>query len=458
MTDETDDKDPGDKGAGPAADNVLKFTDAQKKKGNGKGRAKRPDKSTFKAGADGFVRGAEGQILKGHPGNIRLAICMLGVELKHNDFSNQIEINGLLGFIGELTDPAAIRLRFLIGETYKFIPSDDIFERVLIDMAYQHRYHPVREFLDGLVWDGVEKLDTFLIEYAGAMDTAFHRAIGRHFFIAGVRRVRQPGCKFDTLMVWESPQGKDKSQAARIIAIREEWFTDNLPLGATSKEVIEQISGVWIAEFADLTGMSERTSERLKTFLSRQVDRARPAYGRRRETVPRQFVGIGNTNDHQYLIDDENRRYWPAPIIKFNLDKLRRDIEQIWAEAARYEARGDTIVLDESLWEEAADIQKERKVENPYTDLLREVYANRNGWVLTTAVWVTLNIPLENRFRESFRVGQAMREIGFKLGRVKRQGDPRGPRDTRYYWRGSEDTQIKKDDPNAKTEDEEMPY
>jgi hypothetical protein len=392
---------------------------------------------------DNFIRNEIGQIVRGHPHNVRLAIQKLGVEIRHNDFSTQTEVSGLPKFGPELIDAGAIRLRFLIGETYKFLPPDDLFEKILVDVAYANRFHPVRDWLDGLKWDGVPRIDNWLRDYAGAEDTAFNRAVGRIFLIAGVRRVRQPGCKFDTMIVLESPQGKNKSSAARILAVRDEWFTDNLPLDANSKEVIEQLSGIWIAEFAELTGMGRRESRRVKSFLSRQIDRARPAYGRRSESVPRQFVAVGSSNDKEYLDDDENRRYWPLRIIKFDLEKLKRDVPQLWAEAAHYESEGQVITLQEDLWTVAAEIQSERKILNPYVDKLRNIFGERNGWIASNEVWERLGVPIERRTGQAKRVGQAMRELGFELKRAKRKDEREGlERDARYYERGDDQSEF----------------
>src|ERR1700730_2350749 len=146
-----------------------------------------------------FVRSDRGGILKTHPQNVRLAIRRLGVSLRYNEFSIQPEVAGLRGFGPELTDAGAIRLLFLIHETYDFLPSRDLVERVITDIAHQNRFHPVREWLAGLQWDGVSRINSWLTAYAGAKDTPFNRALGKIFLIAGVRRVRRPGVKFDTM-------------------------------------------------------------------------------------------------------------------------------------------------------------------------------------------------------------------------------------------------------------------
>jgi predicted P-loop ATPase len=273
------------------------------------------------------------------------------------------------------------------------------------------------------VWDGTPRIDNWLTEYAGAEETPFNRAAGKIFLVAGVRRIRQPGCKFDTMVIWESEtQGKDKSQAARILAVRDEWFTDNLPLGAEPKEVIEQISGTWIVEFGELKELSRRDREQIITFLSRQEDKARPAYGRRRETIKRQFVCIGTTNDTEYLPRDE-RRMWPVRIAQFDLDTLSRDVGQLWAEAAHYEEQGESITLQKDLWGAAEEARAEWLFENPYQAALAERFG-RDERMSAELVWSHLGIPREHQSKAHRQVGAALRVLGFARKQCRGDGVP----------------------------------
>jgi predicted P-loop ATPase len=375
----------------------------------------------------GFIVDANDTILKSLPHNIKHAIGLLGISLRLNEFSAETDIGGLSGFGTTLTDAAAVRLRLQIEETFDFLPPKLLYEDIIIDIAHSNRFHPVRDWLASLKWDGMPRIDNWLITYAGAKDTPLNRAIGRIFLIAAVRRVRCPGCKFDTMPVFESSQGLNKSMALRTLAFRPEWFTDNLPLNADSKEVIEQTRGVWIAEFAELSGIGKRDIDHVKSFLSRQDDRARPAYGRRSERVPRQYIAAGTTNDDVYLLDTENRRFWPVKIKTFDTEALKRDVEQLWAEAAYYEAQGEPITLQQDLWRDAAEEQAARQIENPYLSMLEERFANHQGWIKSTAVWEALGIPFERRKAASRDVGHAMRALGFERRQI-RGGGSRGAR------------------------------
>jgi predicted P-loop ATPase len=171
----------------------------------------------------------------------------------------------------------------------------------------------VCDYLDSLEWDGSPRLDKWLVTYAGAEDSSYVRAVGPLTLIAAVRRVRWPGAKFDELPVLESPtQGTDKSTAIRILAVKDDWFTDYLPLNAEPKVVIERTCGKWIIEAGELSGMRRGDIDKLKGLLSRSADRGRLAYAKFPSEVPRQFIAIGTTNNREYLKDQTNRRFWPV--------------------------------------------------------------------------------------------------------------------------------------------------
>jgi hypothetical protein len=216
-----------------------------------------------------FKRSKEG---KGPPttnqDNIRLALHKLGIRVSYDSFADRMLIDGLDGQpTRHLGDAELVRLYLLIDKRYDFRPGMDFFTQVISQTARRNSFHPVRDYLADLVWDDTPRLDTWLCTYAGAADTPYVRAVGRLMLVAAVRRVRQPGCKFDEMPVWESAQGLNKSQALRLLAVRDEWFSDDLPLNADGKEVIERTRGRWIVEAAELRGLRKGDVEHLKSFL-----------------------------------------------------------------------------------------------------------------------------------------------------------------------------------------------
>ena len=186
----------------------------------------------------------------------------------------------------------------------------------------------VCEYLDSLIWDQKKRIDRWLIEYAGAEDSDYVRAVSRDVLVAAVRRARQPGCKLDEMVILEGPQGSGKSGALRILA-GDEWFTDNSPLGS-SRGLIEATAGKWIVEASELNRLSKGDLAAFKAFLSCSVDVARPAFQKEASRVPRRFVVIGTTVEIDYLTDaGGNRRFWPVRITQFDLERLRADRDQL---------------------------------------------------------------------------------------------------------------------------------
>jgi predicted P-loop ATPase len=219
-----------------------------------------------------------------------------------------------------------------------------------------------------LVWDGTKRVDDWLVKYCRAKDTPLNRAIGRKVLIAAVRRVKQPGCKFDYVLVLEGAQGVGKSTLIKLLA-GEENYSDAEILGLKKQEQQEAVQGIWLYELAELEGMQRSEVTAVKLLLSKTVDSARPAYGRSRVDRPRRCVFIASTNDPTYLRDmTGNRRFWPVEVGTINLDAVLRDRDQLWAEAVILEDGGEPLVIDAALWGDVAAKQQSKTDVDPWTD------------------------------------------------------------------------------------------
>lgn len=372
-----------------------------------------------------FQRDQDNNLLKNQH-NLRLAIHKLGINLSFNTFHDRFIVNGLRNFGPVIDDAAMIRLRLLIDENFKWLPAKEFFEDVVKDTARKHSFHPVRDYLDELAWDGVPRIDRWLSTYFGAKASPYTNAVGRLWLVAAVRRVREPGCKFDEMIVLESDQGKDKSTALAVLAVKEEWFTDNLPLNADSARTIESISGRWIIEVAELQGGRKSEVEHVKAMLSRRIDRARLAYGRLPTEYPRQCVFAGTTNNQKYLRDQTgNRRFWPVAVGKIDISQLKRDRDQLWAEAAAFEAEGESIRLDPALWQDAAVEQDQRREDDPFLMSLSEYLETHTGKIRVTEVFELLGLPMHMRTTDqNTRVGMAMKALGWEHVQRRFGGNP----------------------------------
>ncbi|MGH8133954.1 MAG: VapE domain-containing protein [Steroidobacteraceae bacterium] len=202
--------------------------------------------------------------------------------------------------------------------------------------AREYSYHPVRDYLASLTWDGEPRLQIWLADYLNAQaDPVYLNAVGRKFMTSAIARILQPGCQADHVLVLEAAQGAGKTSAARSLAVHPAWFAGNLP-EVTSKDATMQLCGRWIIEIAELKAIRTSQIEATKTFLTQCVDTFRPPYGRRTGQFPRQCVFIGTTNESTYLRDRTgNRRYWPVKCGRIEVPALIRDRDQLWAEAVQ---------------------------------------------------------------------------------------------------------------------------
>lgn len=238
----------------------------------------------------------------------------------------------------------------------------------------EHKKHPVREYLEGLKWDGLTRADTLLVDYLGADDSEYTRQVTRKSLIGAVARIFQPGCKHDHMLVLVGPQGCRKSTT--LMKLGKEWFSDSL-YTVTGKDAYEQLQGFWIIEMGEMAATRKAELEQIKQFVSKQTDSYRAAYARRTMDHPRQCAFFGTTNDDEFLRDPTGgRRFWPVNVT--NIGKVRADqltsdvVDQIWAEiVVRYQA-GEVWYLSDEIEEIARKVQEEHTELNGKQGLIEE--------------------------------------------------------------------------------------
>jgi predicted P-loop ATPase len=233
---------------------------------------------------------------------------------------------------------------WLLSEYRLNVRSTVVFEAVT-RMAECNRYHPVREWLRSLQWDGTPRLDTWLIRHLGCADVPTTRWAGAWWAMQAVARIMQPGCQADYTLVLEGPQGRRKSTALRALVegtTQSGWFTDQICGEVGSKEAKEGLQGKWVVELSELAATRRADQESLKLFLTSQRDRFRVPFSKVALDFPRQCTFAGSTNESEYLQDSTGgRRYWPVAIgdADIRLSAILEEREQLWAEAvARYDA------------------------------------------------------------------------------------------------------------------------
>ena len=305
------------------------------------------------------------------------------------------------------TDADDAALRYYLERTYGLTGKDRIFDAVNV-VAQLGAFHPVREYLDSCAWDGVPRVDTLLIDYLGAEDTPYTRAVTRKALVAAVARIYRPGCKFDYMLTIRGTQGIGKS--ALIAKLGGKWFSDSFTT-VQGKEAYEQVLGVWLMEVGELAGMRKAEAEIIKQFVSKQTDRFRPAYGRRLQEFPRQCIFIGTTNEAQFLRDTTgNRRFWvvdtPNDPARDMWEELTPDtVAQVWGEAVQLFKDGEPLYLSRELERVARQVQEIYEEENPRAGIVAD-YLDR----LLPEGWDDLDLYTRRQWLETDAVGTVKRE------------------------------------------------
>lgn len=298
--------------------------------------------------------------------------------LRLNIFSGRVDVVGPLpwsrpGSSNVWNDDDAAQLRIYLEPFFGKIPKNDLLDAVAA-AASDQAYHPVRDYLTDLKWDGAPRLDTLLIDYLGALDTDYTRAITRKAFTAAVARIMTPGCKYDTMVVLVGKQGRHKSSI--LAKLGGAWFSDSLRTFG-DKDSMETIQGTWINEVAEMQAMNKADINAVKMFLSKTSDYYRAAYGRYTVDRPRQCVFFGTTNSTECLTDiTGGRRFWICDIDQQNRTKdvfrdLDKERDQIWAEAVAAWQQGEPLYLPAPLEEIARNLQESHRTQHPWEAIIQ---------------------------------------------------------------------------------------
>ena len=297
--------------------------------------------------------------------------------------------------------------------------SVEVASQAVQTVAAQRRVHPVRDYLNGLNWDGVPRLDGWLSKYLGVEESNYSYAVGARWMLSAIARIYRPGAKADCCLILEGPQGIKKSTALRTLA--GEYFTDELAdLG--SKDAALQIRGVWIVEISELDSLVRSEIASIKAFMSRSADRFRPPFGKRVVECPRQCVFAGTVNHTEYLRDETGaRRFWPVLCGSIDIEALARDRDQLWAEARHRYSSGEKWWLDTSaLVGIAAEEQAARYQGDPWEEIIAPWLEVRVSTSVSELLEKCVTKPQAQWTQgDKNRVGRCLRALGWERYRER---------------------------------------
>jgi predicted P-loop ATPase len=298
-------------------------------------------------------------------------------------------------------------------------------------------FHPVRDWLNQLQWDGIPRIGNWLSAYIGTEDTPYTRGVGERWLISAVSRAMTPGVIVNSMLIIEGPQDAGKSRALKILT-NPDWFKDTA-IDFSNKDKFSALRGVWIYELAEFDQYKGQDVGRVKSFMSSASDTYRPSYGRSDVKQMRGCVFVGSVNPDKYLTDlTGNKRYWPVKILKhnqynpINFDRIEKDREQIWAEAVRRYYDGAPAYIDNIELKKLHEQEARNRVDDEDTwehDILvyMESAVNRKGATLQTAEILqnVIRIPLERQGNiEKGRVKRILERNGFEFKSVRLKGIP----------------------------------
>jgi predicted P-loop ATPase len=336
---------------------------------------------------------------------------------QYNTFTDNIEISRPLPWhrrkfsVKKCDDNDVKQMRAWLSREKLYNTTDqDMYDAVLV-ISQQRCYHPVRDYLSSLVWDGVKRVDTWLTEYVGSKDDAYIRAVGRKVLAAAVARIFHPGVKFDYTLVLEGPQGIGKSRLVKALGGE---YSNDISLDPDDKDCIMLMEGRWIIELSEMATHRKSEADRLKAFLTRTEDLIRKPYNRTTSDIPRQSIFIGTINPQAgfgYLKDPTgNRRFWPVEVGEIKVDAIMEDRDQLWAEAVQIYKQGEQLYLPPALEQQAKGEQAKRMIKDNIEDPILSYVENvvEGGQVFTASTVLEMGLGIQKHNMRDDVVRRAM--------------------------------------------------
>lgn len=323
-----------------------------------------------------------------------------------------------------IEDEDIIFLQYYLAYNKRFEMGIDKIRNALLERADRESYHPVKFYLSQLEWDGTKRLDKWLIHGCGVEDNIYTKEVGRKWLVAAVARIYHPGFKFDNVLVLEGKENIGKSTVLRTLG--DPWFTDSVSLLQKESDIVAKMIGNWFIELAEMNGIRKQESEFIKSFISCQVDEQRLAFRRDPKKYFRQSVFAGTSNNMAYLLDpDGNRRFWPVLCNKIDIQWIKSNKDQLFAEAKSIYEKGMWPLNDcgEKLFLEGESLtisRKQQKMRLGTDEVLEEsierYLVSKNETTMSDIILNCIGHKLtdSNTRSQQIIVGRILKRLGFE--------------------------------------------
>lgn len=344
---------------------------------------------------------------------------------KYNQLLGQIEYNKTpkwdknIEKNKSIDDGDGIFIKGLLAEKYQFEPNDKNIEQALFLYAKKNAYHPVKDYLESLKWDNVQRLNIWLAKIVDLKNTSYIECVGRKLICAMIKRIYEPGCQFDTMVVFEGKEGIYKTTMLKILG--GEWYS-SFSCRYFDKDAVDMLRGKWLLEFEELASLQKDDWDTIKGFISRTTDRARLAYRRNTADFKRQCVLVGTMNpigDNQYFRDPgDNRRFWPIECgNNIDITWLKENRDQIFAEAMTLWKEERLDLDNNEAISTVIEAQQARKPHDAWIDIIDDSIGPRE---ILTPVEVAILLGVQKdkiNLSVLTRIGFCMRKLGWDAKR-----------------------------------------
>ncbi|WP_294378547.1 VapE domain-containing protein [uncultured Clostridium sp.] len=335
-------------------------------------------------------------------------------KIEYNELTNMRTFNR-----ADWEDVHESMIKLYLEEQYNLCVSIENINHVCNIIEYNNRYHPIREHLNRLKWDGIPRVNTVFSDFLGAKNNIYTQKVASITFIGAVARIFQPGIKYDTCTVFVGRQGLGKSKFISKLAINQDWFTDGVTT-FDGKEFYESIQGKWLIELGEGTAFQKSIKERSKQAIASQQDSYRKPYARNPITLKRQCIFLGTTNNYDFLKDETgDRRYYPIDVDRRNATKnidtelTPEYVNQLWAEALeRYKQGEEIYITDGNILAIAEQEQRNHFDESP---LQSDIYNFLDILLPPPQEWYSMTLDQRKRYIQAVQSGE---DTSKSLGRT----------------------------------------